>query len=160
METQLAPLIVGIWAEIGSAIAIILIGVWAETGGVNKKSVGANLLGLFLMLVTAGLDMVILPLLTVYFLFGLFVYSKKWRRLYFFFSSKTYGCLMLGIALLHTATLQGVVDSMVAPVLLTDYVSVARLVALSTGGVMGCWFLATPFAYLAGAIYKANCKKR
>ncbi len=158
IDTQLTPLFAGIWAEIGSALVVIFIGIWAETCGVNKKSVGANVLGLFLMLVTAGIDLVVLPLLVFYLIIGLRVYSKKWRRLYFFFSSKTYGCLMLGIALLHTQRMQNFLELTIHPSL-ESFNSAANLVLVSTLFVTLYWFAAVPFAYLLGYIVKKRSSR-
>lgn len=158
ISTHLTPIFSGIWAEIASALVIIAIGVWAETSGVNKRSVGTNLLGLFLILVTAGLDLAVLPLLVLYLIFGISVYREKWKRLYFLFSSKTYGCLMLGIALLHTQTVQNYLELRISPYL-TNSGSLLSLFFTSTLVVVACWFTSVPFAYFFGYIFKRKRKK-
>ncbi len=85
----MGPVVGGIYAELTSAL-IIIMGIFSENCGVNKRSVAANLLRLFLMLVSAELDLAVLPLLIVYMMFGIAFFLKKWRKLFFIFSSKTY----------------------------------------------------------------------
>ena len=109
------------------------------------------------MLVTAGIDLVILPMLVLYLMFGLRVYWKKWKRLYFFFSSKTYGCLMLGIALLHTQGMQNYLELTFHPSLASSS-SMANLVVISTIFVILYWFAAIPFAYIVGFAVKKRGK--
>jgi len=154
----MGPIVGGIYAELGSALIIIMIGILSETRGVNKRSVAANLLGLFLMLVTAGLDLAVLPLLALYMMFGIAVFLKKWRKLFFFFSSKMYGCLMLAIAILHIPATQQAVSAMV-PFSLVDWVSIVHLVFASTAFVNFYWLIAAPFAYLAAYVFKRKYRR-
>jgi hypothetical protein len=158
LNLQMGPVVSGIWAEVASAAVIILIGVLVETCGVNKRSVLANVLGLFLILVTAGIDLVVLPLLIFYLILGVSAFLNKWRRVYFFFSTKTYGCLMLAIAVLHSPSMQQAIAAVIQPSL-SNIPSVLYSVVSSTGYVALFWGLSTPFAYLAGWFFKRKRRK-
>ncbi len=159
MNLHLAPVLAGVPAELASALIIIIIGVLSETNGVNAKSVLANLLGVFLMLITSGLDLIVLPLLAVYAVFGAVGFMHKWRRVYFFFSSKTYGSLMFAIAVLHSQTAQTLLQTFVqtAP---QNIVSLSYLVAASTALVVLCWVPVGFFSYVAAWVMKLNKTKK
>lgn len=158
LNLQLAPVLAGFPAELASALVIIIIGVLSETSGVNAKSVLANLLGVFLMLITSGLDLIVLPLFVLYAIFGAVAFFHKWRQVYFFFSSKTYGSLMFAIALLHSQTAQASLQTVVqtAP---QNLVSLSYLVIASTALVVLFWAPVGFFSYVAAWLLKLRRKK-
>lgn len=153
---QIEPLVGGLLAELTSASAIVIIGILAEKE-VDKMSVLVNIFGLFLMLVTTGLNLLMLPLLLFYLFFGIIVYRKRWDKAYFFFSSKTYGCLMFATIILHSPSTQEYLSTIVQPSLPTIGSIISSIIMLlfaSTALVVSCWFILIPFVYALGYIYK------
>jgi len=153
---QTEPLIGGLLAELGSAAIIVIIGIFIETEGVSKKSVLANILGVFLMLVTSGIDLLMLPLLLFYLVFGIIVYRKRWNKAYWFFSSKTYGCLMFSIATLHAPNTQEYLSTFVQSSLTLESLTILIFVTISL--VVALWFMLIPIAYVFGFIWKKRRK--
>lgn len=106
MLIAIQPSVNGILAEFISALVIIVTGLYLEKHGLNRACVGLNVIGLIVIAVTTQLDLLVIPLLTVYLFFGILIFVFKVKWIYSLFGSKTYGSLLLAIAFIHIPDIQ------------------------------------------------------
>ena len=148
------PLIqTGLLAQFLAAFIMIAVAIFVEHGGTNKTSVAVNILGLSFMLISTGIDVFVLPLLIVYLMVGLVAFFREIRKVFFLFSSRSYGSLMLAIAFLHTSSIQNFL-----PTIQVVRVWWVDLTFASNGLILISWFLTIPIIYLLAYVIGKRIK--
>src|SRR3990170_5574069 len=97
MKMQLLDPITG--QILGSLAILIFFGIIMEKWYVSWWSVGGNIIGLILTFATLDLNPLIIILLSAYVTLGIVSAWKRWKRVYVFFGSKTYGSALLVLGL-------------------------------------------------------------
>lgn len=95
------PPIEGILAEFIIAFLTIAVGIFLENSGSSRKSIIFAAVGLIVTAITTSLDILVLPILLVYFFVGVLVAFFKVELVYGLFGSKVYGSLILSMAITH-----------------------------------------------------------
>jgi hypothetical protein len=134
-----------------TAIGIIIIGILCEKKGMDNKSVLANLISIILVWATTSLDVLIYPLLVFYALLGAFVVHKNWDKLYFLFSSKTYGALIFAIAFMQAPESQKIFTQLQS---VPEIISPTYVALFYIGALVAFWVEVAVFAYIIGWILK------
>jgi len=111
MSLNIQPAIGTVLAELVSSSIIIAIGIYLEYRKLDRLSIAVNVVGFLIMALTTHLDVLVMPLLAVYLVIGVLIAVCEVEWLYGFFGSKTYGALLLAIAVIHTPMVQPIYSS-------------------------------------------------
>jgi hypothetical protein len=147
------PAIQGVLAEFLSALVIIGIGIYLEYKGLDRASVVLNLGGLIVFAFTTQMDILVIPLLGLYFFFGMLIAIFKVKKLYGLFGSKVYGSLLLIVAVFQLPSIQNPIYEMLI-------VSQASQEAMNTvliffyGLLLFSWFMTCVFVWIFARILK------
>ena len=114
MSLNIQPAIETVLAELVSSSIIIAVGIYLEYRKRDRLSIAVNVVGFLIMALTTQLDVLVMPILGFYLVIGVLIAVLKVEWLYGFFGSKTYGALLLAIAIIHTPMVQPLYSSILS----------------------------------------------
>jgi hypothetical protein len=114
MSLNIQPAIETVLAELVSSSVIIAVGIYLEYRKFDRLSIAINVVGFLIMALTTHFDVLVMPILGLYLVIGVLIAVREVEWLYGFFGSKTYGALLLAIAVFHTPMVQPLYSSILS----------------------------------------------
>ena len=114
MSANIQPAMEAVLAELVSSSIIIAVGIYLEYKKLDRLSIAVNVVGFLIMALTTQLDVLVMPILGFYLVVGVLIAVFQVEWLYGFFGSKTYGALLLAIAIIHTPMVQPLYSSILS----------------------------------------------
>jgi len=111
MSLDIHPGMLTVAVELVSSISIMTAGTCLEYKKLNRLSIALNPIGFIVMAITTQTDVLVLPLLGFVLAISVLVAVLKAEMLYGLFGARTYGALLLAIAVIHTPLGQPLLDS-------------------------------------------------
>jgi len=114
MSVNIQPSTVMVLAELASSSIIIAMGIYLEYKKFDRLFIAVNAVGFSIFALTTQLDVLVMPILGFYLVIGVLITVFQVEWLYGFFGSKTYGALLLAIAIIHTPMVQPLYSSLLS----------------------------------------------